>query len=140
MSVRPARASDRDAVWELAREFATTYEPVRGLFDPAYDELLQTALHVAELDGVLCGYVVAHRHATLFANAPVMWVEELMVAPGARRLGVGRALMTAVEEIARTAGAAAYVALATRRAAPFYDALGYEPSATFFRKLLGPGR
>jgi hypothetical protein len=32
---------------------------------------------------------------------------------------------------------AAYISLATRRAANFYDALGYEDSATFFRKLLG---
>jgi hypothetical protein len=28
------------------------------------------------------------------------------------------------------------VALATRRAAPFYQALGYQESATYFRKLL----
>jgi hypothetical protein len=28
------------------------------------------------------------------------------------------------------------VALATRRAAPFYRALGYEDSATYFRKVL----
>jgi hypothetical protein len=28
------------------------------------------------------------------------------------------------------------VALATRRAAPFYQALGYEESAIYFRKLL----
>lgn len=30
----------------------------------------------------------------------------------------------------------ALFALATRRAAPFYAALGYEDSATYFRKLL----
>jgi hypothetical protein len=28
------------------------------------------------------------------------------------------------------------VALATRRAAPFYQAIGYEESAIYFRKLL----
>ena len=31
---------------------------------------------------------------------------------------------------------AAYVALATRRAADFYAALGYEPSATYFKHRL----
>ena len=31
----------------------------------------------------------------------------------------------------------ALVALATRRAAPFYRALGYEESAVYFRKILG---
>jgi len=30
----------------------------------------------------------------------------------------------------------ALAALATRRAAPFYHALGYEDSATYFRKVL----
>jgi hypothetical protein len=31
----------------------------------------------------------------------------------------------------------ALIALATRRAAPFYRALGFEKSAVYFRKVLG---
>ena len=31
----------------------------------------------------------------------------------------------------------ALIALATRRAAPFYRALGFEESAVYFRKVLG---
>ena len=57
-----------------------------------------------------------------------------MVAENQRRSGVGRALMTEVETWARSRGAV-YVALATRRAADFYGAVGYEESATFFRRL-----
>lgn len=34
------------------------------------------------------------------------------------------------------ASGCALIALATRRAAPFYRALGYEESATYFRKLM----
>ena len=45
--------------------------------------------------------------------------------------------MEAAEVWAAAAGAA-YVALATRRAAPFYAALGYDESAAFFRKVLSP--
>ena len=45
------------------------------------------------------------------------------------------ALMAEFERWATERGAA-LVALATRRAAPFYLALGYEESATYFRKLL----
>jgi hypothetical protein len=37
------------------------------------------------------------------------------------------------------AGGCALVALATRRAAPFYRALGYQESAAYFRKAL-PGQ
>ena len=66
------------------------------------------------------------------------WVEELMVAPQHRGAGIGRALMTAAELWGNESGAA-YVCLATRRAAGFYSALGYEPSASYFKRSL-PGR
>ncbi|HEX8005064.1 MAG TPA: GNAT family N-acetyltransferase [Trebonia sp.] len=51
-----------------------------------------------------------------------------------RGQGIGRALMSAFEQWADTQGCA-LVALATRRAASFYRALGYEESATYFRKV-----
>jgi hypothetical protein len=41
------------------------------------------------------------------------------------------------EDLARASGAA-YVALATRRAGAFYDAVGYQESATYFKKILRP--
>ena len=43
--------------------------------------------------------------------------------------------MNAFEEWSVAQGCA-LVALATRRAAPFYLSLGYEESATYFRKVL----
>ncbi len=52
-----------------------------------------------------------------------------------RGRGIGRILMDAFERWAATEGCA-LVALATRRAGPFYRALGYEESATYFRKVL----
>jgi histone acetyltransferase (RNA polymerase elongator complex component) len=48
---------------------------------------------------------------------------------------VGRKLMDAAERWSSSAGAA-YLALATRRGASFYRALGYQDSATYFRKML----
>ena len=56
-----------------------------------------------------------------------------MVRADHRGAGVGRALMAAAEDWARERGAA-YVALATRRAADFYPALDFEESATYFKK------
>jgi GNAT superfamily N-acetyltransferase len=53
---------------------------------------------------------------------------ELLTARDACLRGVGRALMAAFERWAAGQGCA-LVALATRRAAPFYRALGYEDSA-----------
>ena len=65
----------------------------------------------------------------------MIWVEEVMVGADRRGTGVGRALMAAVEDRARSSGAA-YVALATRRAGGFYAALGYRDSAAYFEKAL----
>lgn len=58
-----------------------------------------------------------------------------MVDAERRRKGVGALLMTEFERWARARGSR-LVALATRRAAAFYAALGYEESATYFRKVL----
>jgi GNAT superfamily N-acetyltransferase len=62
-------------------------------------------------------------------------VEEIVVHEAFRRRGIGTLLMQSFEEWA-TQQASHLVALATRRAAAFYQALGYEESATYLRKLL----
>ena len=81
------------------------------------------------------GYLLGFRHLTFYANGPVAWVEEIIVRGHDRERGIGRALMSAFEQWAAGQGCA-LVALATRRAAPFYRALGYEESAAYFRKVL----
>jgi GNAT superfamily N-acetyltransferase len=139
LTVRPALLTDRDAVWPLARDFATSFQPELGAFEPAYAGLVeapQTLLLVAEHEssGVV-GYLLASMHLTFLANGPVAWVEEVMVEERVRRDGVGRALMAAAERWARERGAV-YVSLASRRAGPFYLALGYDDSAVFFKKTL----
>lgn len=135
-SVRPARAGDRDQVWPLARALATSYEVERGAFLTTFDRLLNTPdtlLVVAEVDGRIVGYLLAQAHHTFHANGPVVWVAEVMVAAEHRDRGFGSALMRAAEEWAYDRGAA-HVALATRRAADFYTALGYRASATYFKR------
>jgi GNAT superfamily N-acetyltransferase len=137
--VRPARLDDRDRIWPLTQQFATSFDPERGAFDSAYAALVgqaDTFLAVAELPTAgIAGYTLASSHLTLFANGPVAWVEELMVSPDWRLSGMGSSLMRAAEQWAKEHGAA-YLALATRRAADFYRAIGYSESATLFRKVL----
>ena len=140
VTIAEATPADLDQVWPLARDFATSYRPEFAAYRQAYRLLAESpaALLLARgASGEVCGYVLSHLHLTFLANGPVVWVEELMVDSNHRRLGVGRSLMEGVEEWARGHGAA-YVSLATRRAAPFYVALQYEESATFFRKTLLP--
>ena len=141
IGVRPAGPGDRDQVWPLARDLATSYQVGRAAFGQSFASLLADAtalVLVAEAGGDtegggVVGYLLATSHPAFHANGPVAWVEEVMVAARARGAGVGRQLMAAAEDWARARGAA-YVALATRRAAPFYRALGYEDSAVYFKK------
>jgi GNAT superfamily N-acetyltransferase len=81
------------------------------------------------------GYLLGFRHLTFYANGPVGWVEEVVVPDQDRSRGIGRILMDAFERWAAAEGCT-LVALATRRAAPFYRALEYEESAAYFRKVL----
>ena len=62
-------------------------------------------------------------------------MEEITVRADLRKKGIGRALMHAFEAWARQRDSK-LVGVATRRAAAFYKALGYEESAAYLRKLL----
>jgi GNAT superfamily N-acetyltransferase len=135
--VRHAGAGDADGVAELAAELAQsfTFSPER--FRMNYPALLAAdgaCLLLAVNGHEHLGYLLGFRHLTFYANGPVAWAEEIVVRGHSRGQGIGRALINAFEQWAATQGCA-LVALATRRAAPFYRALGYEESATYFRKV-----
>jgi GNAT superfamily N-acetyltransferase len=138
--VRPARPGDAGAVAELAAELAQSFPFSPDKFRLSYPALLAAGdarLLLAARGPQVTGYLLGFTHLTFFANGPVGWVEEVVVRPQDRGQGTGAALMSAFEQWAGARGCA-LVALATRRAAPFYRAIGYEESATYFRKLL-PG-
>jgi GNAT superfamily N-acetyltransferase len=124
-------------VWPLAQAFATSFTPERTAFDATWDQLVDaanTVLLVAETtDGAIAGYLLGNTHLTFLANGPVAWVEEVTVDSSSRGSGIGRTLMNHAEQWAKSTGAT-YIALASRRAGPFYQALNYEDSATFYKK------
>ena len=137
--VRSADASDAEAVADLAAGLAQSFAFSRVSFRRSYPALLAAddACLLLAVDGAeRLGYLLGFQHLTFYANGPVAWVEEVFVRGQDRGRGVGRALMSAFERWA-AARDCALVALATRRAAPFYRALGYEESAVYFRKVLG---
>lgn len=141
VQVRPARAEDADTVATLAAELAQSFPFDRAAFDVNFPALLATgdARVLVATDGEDCiGYLLGFWHRTFYANGPVGWVEEILVHPQHRGRGIGQALMTVFEQQA-TAHGCALVALATRRAAPFYRAIGYQESASYLRKVRDDG-
>jgi GNAT superfamily N-acetyltransferase len=137
--IRQAEPGDADGVADLATEFAMSFELSRERFRASYRTLLAAdgaCLLLAVNESESLGYLLGFRHLTFYANGPVGWVEEIVVRHQDRGQGIGRVLMNAFEHWAAGQGCA-LVALATRRAATFYHALGYEESATYFRKVLG---
>ena len=136
--VRHARADDADDVARLAAELAMSFEFSAARFRRHYPSLLaddDACLLLAVSGRVGVGYLLGFRHLTFYANGAVGWVEEIVVRDQDRGRGIGRLLVGAFERWA-AAQDCALVALATRRAAPFYRALGYEESAAYFRKVL----
>jgi GNAT superfamily N-acetyltransferase len=136
--IRGGTPADTDALFELAQLLATSFRPRREAFERCFREIEADPsawIAVAEQGGAVIGYCLGFDHFAFYANGRVAWVEEIVVRPGWRRNGLGARLMMAFEAWALSRGAS-LVALATRRAAPFYTALGYEESATYFRKRL----
>ena len=136
--IRPANAGDASAVTGLAAELAQSFTLSRAQFRRNYPALLadsHACLLLAMSRDEHLGYLLGFEHLTFYANGPVAWAEEVFVRGDDRGRGIGRALMTAFERWAAGQGCV-LIALATRRAAPFYRALGYEESAVYFRKVL----
>jgi GNAT superfamily N-acetyltransferase len=136
--IRRAIFADLEGLFELGRTFATSFQPEIEAFTTSFRHLLahdDALLLVVEGPDQLLGYLLGFDHYALFANGRVSWIEEIMVREASRRQGHGQALLTHFERWAKSRGSK-LVALATRRASAFYLALGYEESATYFRKLL----
>ena len=136
--IRRATPADSGELFELTREFATSFQPQAEAFEQSFNYLLKQEdallLVLAEADQLL-GYLLGFDHYALYANGRVAWVEEIMVRADRRRGGLGRDLMLHFEQWTAARGSR-LVSLATRRAAPFYTAIGYQESALYFRKLL----
>jgi GNAT superfamily N-acetyltransferase len=141
VEIRHADAGDAGGVAALAAELALSFPFSPERFRMNYPAVLAadgTCLLVAGRGVERVGYLLGFRHLTFYANGPVGWVEEVVVREQDRGRGAGAALMSGFERWA-AGHECVLVALATRRAAPFYRALGYEESATYFRKVLDAG-
>ena len=138
ISIRLATDKDYEAIFSLVCDFATSFQIQRNAFDVVFGHIGNEDslwLGVAESEGEVIGYLLGLDHFTFYANGRVAWVEEIMVHQDWRMRGVGQALMSSFEDWTVSRGSK-LIALATRRASEFYRRIGYEESATYFRKLV----
>ncbi len=135
--IREARESDVNQLFELAGKLATSFvveEKFRAVFDSML-ELEHICIYVMEQEDRIIGYLLGGCRPCFYASGNVGWVEEVFVDVEFRGQSMGRELMGYFEDWSQRKGCR-LVSLATRRAAPFYLALGYEDSATYFKKNL----
>ena len=138
ISVRAAGQEDAESVFEMLSDFATSYRLDREAFDRTYSSLVSAAgadLLLAEDEHGTVGYLLACDMPTLFANGPVTELLELYVKPVNRNMGVGRLLVSTSVDQARDRGSVE-VTVPTRRASEFYQAVGFELTAEFFKLKL----
>lgn len=137
-TIRPAEASDHNALFRLVSAFPTPTPPGAEAFAAAFQVAAldpSACVLVAEWNGALIGYLSGHTHHTFYAGGPTAWVDEVFVTESARGGGVGRRLMDAFEAWSNEKKCV-LVSLATRGAAPFYEHLGYATQASYYKKYL----
>ena len=142
ITIRSARKEDCLSVFPLAKEMATSFEVERTFFEESFHEVLEdessTCLVAEQKEGII-GYLIGFDHRAFYANGRVSWVEEIFVKDEFRKDGIGNNLMAVFEQWCLDRNSK-LIGLATRRASQFYNAIGYEESAIFFRKRLNPNK
>jgi predicted N-acetyltransferase YhbS len=127
MNLRPATSADVAAIRAVAKRAYIKYVPRIGRVPApmAADFLAHVQAgqaDVAELDGVVMGYLIA------FPRDEDYFVENVAVDPAGAGKGMGKTLMALAEDHARQAGLGKVVLYTNHRMHenfPFYAALGY---------------
>jgi N-acetylglutamate synthase-like GNAT family acetyltransferase len=135
---RAAVRSDADAVFRLFEQFPMSYAPRRDTFDRHFPVLVDdptAILLVAEQDGEVLGYALAFQMLTLYANGPIVELQELMIDPNHQARGVGRELVEDLLARARAMGCAE-ATVPTRRAPGFYEKLGFIQTGVYLKYRL----
>ena len=137
--IRPAARADAAAIARLN----AAYDDLRATPEQIAAQLAASApvetAFLAEVDGRVVGMACLRLLPTVCDPTPYAELTELFVEAGARRLGVGRALVAHIEAQARARGAAELVLMTAWRntdAHAFYHALGYRNYTIMMRRKL----
>ena len=110
LEIKDATAADHPAWVDLWQHYLTFYKvtlsaEVTGhtwarILDPAS----RLSGRFAFLDGVMIGFAIHHHHASTWVAGDDCYLEDLFVSASARGLGLGRALIDDLIEVAKSKG------------------------------------
>ena len=146
LEIRPADATDRDAVLRLLlaqfeeHAISTPADEVGAGIDYVLARQDAGRILVAARDRVVVGVAAVTFTRGLEHGGRSAWLEELYVEPSARNAGIGTALLRVACEVALASGAVAIdleVDAAHERAARLYARAGFQalPRTRWVRRL-----
>lgn len=138
ISIRQATATDSDRLFELLCQFVWSTTPSRSAFDQNYPLILgdkNVLLRIVDENGSIRGYSLAVKQWTLYANGPIVLLQELMVDPEYRGRGFGTQLVENLIDDAKQVGAVE-ITVPTRRAKDYYPRFGFSEIAGYFKLKL----
>jgi ribosomal protein S18 acetylase RimI-like enzyme len=136
--VRKATQEDMLEIFNLANQLSESINISESYFQANFYHFIENDSHcllVAVQNGAVSGYVSGCFHNTIYASGPVAYVDEIVVDVPARGMRIGSILMTQFEEVSKEKGCV-IVSLATYGAKNFYEALGYNSKAGYYKKYL----
>ena len=136
--IRAARLADADAVFGLLEQLAQSYTPDRAAFDVTFelfvaDDSYASLLVAEDADGVVRGYALTTVTRLLYTNGNSAQLQELVVDEATQGQGIGSALLEATERECIAHGVR-QLTVPSRRAAGFYERLGYRSTADFLKR------
>jgi GNAT superfamily N-acetyltransferase len=113
ISIRPAIAADLDLIIGFIRALAA-YEKLADevSLDPIllgchlFGDTPMAEVLIGEVDGAPCGFALFFHNFSTFAGKPGIYLEDLFVDPQARGVGLGKALLARLAQLAMERGCA----------------------------------
>jgi GNAT superfamily N-acetyltransferase len=133
-TIQPAVESDVPLLLDLIRELAEFESlghelevTVESLHAALFGQDKVARAVIARMNGVPAGYAIFYRTFSSFVGRPGVFLDDLYVRPGCRKLGIGRALLSHVAREGTKLGGGRFEWIALRwneNALRFYHSIG----------------